>query len=433
MFAIRAYYRRIRVSGIENIPPNSPVIFAPNHQYAFMDALVVTSVTSKIPFFLVRADIFQTRVANFLLRSLRMLPVYRKRDKVDVIKKNEEIFDLCVNILHERKNLIIFPEGNHSKIRRIRTIRKGILRIAFRALNEGSNIDDMVIIPVGINYDDNSNFQSDLFVQFGNPIRVADYNDLYLNNQPRAFGELTSQIHNSLVALTVNIDNAESYKFYENVLKIYTPHFMEMKKMNYKYLTERFSAYNTIIQGMNKIRKDGRDSFKKFEAANNKFFKQRLKSQFDPVYLGKYFGSRLQRFKNYLGLVLFWPIYIYGLINNLPALLIPYIVGKFAVHDDHWRSSVNLSIGLLSFPITYFIQAWIFSRIFHEGWQVTLYLLSVIITGILAKIYQNWIHRFWEGLKIWVLKMSRRREYLRIKSNYNELIKKLDNNLLDIH
>jgi len=37
--AIRAYYRKIKVRGIENVPVNAPIIFAPNHQYAFMDAL----------------------------------------------------------------------------------------------------------------------------------------------------------------------------------------------------------------------------------------------------------------------------------------------------------------------------------------------------------------------------------------------------------
>ncbi len=430
MIAIRAYYRKIKVRGIEKIPLDAPIIFAPNHQYAFMDALVVATVDKRIPYFLVRADIFQSPVANFLLRALRMMPVYRKRDKVDMLSKNEEIFNKCVKILLERKHLIIFPEGNHSKIRRIRTIRKGIMRIAFRAINEDGNIDDLVIIPVGINYDDNSKFQSDLFVQFGDPIKVKDFKDTYQINQSKTFSEMADRIYQSLTALTVNINNADSYKFYENVLKIYTPHYMRKLKMSYKNLVDRFHAYNRIISGMDSLSNAGRNEFKRFEAANNRFFKQRLKSNFDPVYLGRYFDTRLQRFKNYLGLILFWPIYIYGLLNNLLALFLPYIISKFTVRDDHWQSSVKLAIGLLSFPVAYLIQAIIFYQFFPNGWYVFLYLISVVITGILAKIYQEWIHRFWESFKIWILRSSKKREYVRIRNSYNQLIQKLDNTLL---
>lgn len=432
MIAIRAYYRKIKVRGIENIPVDSPIIFAPNHQYAFMDALVVATVNKRIPYFLVRADIFRSPVANFLLRALRMMPVYRKRDKVDMLAKNEDIFNKCVKILLERKHLIIFPEGNHSKIRRIRTIRKGIMRIAFRTINENGNIDDLVIIPVGINYDDNSKFQSDLFVQFGDPIKVIDFKNTYQNNHSKTFSDMADRIYQSLTDLTINISNADSYKFYENVLKIYTPHYMRKLKLSYKNLVERFHAYKKIISGMDGLSNAGRNDFKRFEAANNRFFKQRLKSNFDPVYLGRYFDTRLQKFKNYAGLLLFWPIYIYGLLNNLAALFLPYIICKFTVRDDHWQSSVKLAIGLLSFPVSYLIQAIIFYQFFPNGWYVLLYLISIIITGILAKIYQEWIHRFWESFKIWILRSSKKREYARIRNSYNQLIQKLDSSLLRV-
>ena len=431
MIAIRAYYRKIRVIGLEKIPVDSPIIFAPNHQYAFMDALVVATVNKRIPYFLVRADIFRTPLANFILRALRMMPVYQRKDKVNVIAKNEEIFNECVEILLKRKHLIIFPEGNHSKIRRIRPIRKGIMRIAFRAINEDGNIEDLVIIPVGINYDDHSKFQSDLLIQFGDPIRVSDFKSTYQSNQSKTFSEIGDRIYQSLTELTININNAESYKFYENVLKIYTPHFMRKLKMSYKNLIERFFAYQKIVTGMDHLNKAGRKEFKRFEAANNRFFKQRLKSHFDPVYLGRYFDTRLQKLKNYVGLILFWPVYVYGLLNNMLALLLPYIISKVAVKDDHWESSVKLAIGLLSFPLTYFLQALVFYQFFPNGWYVLIYLISVIITGILAKVYQEWIHRFWENFKIWILKSSKKRDYVRIRNSYNQLIEKLDESLIN--
>jgi 1-acyl-sn-glycerol-3-phosphate acyltransferase len=429
--ALLVYFRRIKVTGRNKIPKDKPIIFAPNHQYAFMDALLLVLVTKKIPYFLVRADIFRRSFANFLLRTLKMMPVYRRqRDNVDVISKNEITFTKCVEILKKGKYLTIFPEGNHSKIRKIRIIRKGLHRIGFRAINEKNARKDLVIIPVGINYDDHSKFQSDILIKFGDPIDLEDYNEAYHENQAKAFSDLSNSIYDQLVNLTVNIQHTDSYKFYENVLKIYTPHFMRKIKLSYKNLLNRFKAYKMIIAGLD-IWKDSRPKdFKKFETKNNKFFRQQIRATFDPVCLGNFFDSRLQQFVNYLLLILFWPIYMYGLINNLIAITLPHIIGQATVKDDHFLSSVKLAIGLLSFPISYLIQGIIFYRFFPNGWYVTLYILSIIITGILAKIYQNWIHRFWEMFKIRLLMMRQKREFIKIKRNYNDLINTLNENLL---
>jgi 1-acyl-sn-glycerol-3-phosphate acyltransferase len=427
--ALLVYFRRIKVVGRENIPKGKPIIFAPNHQYAFMDALLLVMVTRKIPYFLVRADIFKKSFFSFLLRTLKMMPVYRQRDSVDVISKNEETFSKCVDILNNGKHLTIFPEGNHSKIRKIRPIRKGLLRIGFRTINENPESNNLVIIPVGINYDDHSRFQSDILIKFGEPITLEDYNKLYKKNQAKAFSDVSAAIYEDLVDLTVNIQHTESYKFYESVLKLYTPHFMRRIKLKYRNLLERFVAYKKIIAGLDEWNESDPKEFKAFETRNNKFFRQQIRSEFDPVCLGNFFDSRLQRFFNYLLLIIFWPIYMYGLLNNLLAILLPYLIGKAAVKDDHFLSSVKLAIGLLSFPVSYIIQALIFYQFFPNGWYVLLYIVSIIITGVLAKIYQNWIHKFWEMFKIRLLMMNRKRAFVQIKRSYMDLINTLNENI----
>ncbi len=427
--ALLVYFRRIKVVGRENIPKGKPIIFAPNHQYAFMDALLLVMVTRKIPYFLVRADIFKKSFFSFLLRTLKMMPVYRQRDSVDVISKNEETFSKCVDILNNGKHLTIFPEGNHSKIRKIRPIRKGLLRIGFRTINENPESNNLVIIPVGINYDDHSRFQSDILIKFGEPITLEDYNKRYKKNQAKAFSDVSAAIYEDLVDLTVNIQHTESYKFYESVLKLYTPHFMRRIKLKYRNLLERFVAYKKIIAGLDEWNESDPKEFKAFETKNNKFFRQQIRSEFDPVCLGNFFDSRLQRFFNYLLLIIFWPIYMYGLLNNLLAIVLPYLIGKAAVKDDHFLSSVKLAIGLLSFPVSYIIQALIFYQFFPNGWYVLLYIVSIIITGVLAKIYQNWIHKFWEMFKIRLLMMNRKRAFVQIKRSYKDLINTLNENI----
>lgn len=55
---LRLFYKTIVIEGKDNIPNNSPIIFAPNHQNALMDPLAVLYGSKRQIVFLARADIF---------------------------------------------------------------------------------------------------------------------------------------------------------------------------------------------------------------------------------------------------------------------------------------------------------------------------------------------------------------------------------------
>ncbi|MEI6062544.1 MAG: 1-acyl-sn-glycerol-3-phosphate acyltransferase, partial [Bacteroidota bacterium] len=71
--AHRLYYRRITVVGLEKIPADTPVIYAPNHQNALMDPLAVAFAARRQLAFLARADIFQKPAVARLLNMLQIL------------------------------------------------------------------------------------------------------------------------------------------------------------------------------------------------------------------------------------------------------------------------------------------------------------------------------------------------------------------------
>ncbi|HZJ21288.1 MAG TPA: 1-acyl-sn-glycerol-3-phosphate acyltransferase, partial [Pricia sp.] len=53
------YYGKIKISGLENVPRNEPVLFLPNHQGALMDVLLIVTDCHRKPFFLTRSDVFK--------------------------------------------------------------------------------------------------------------------------------------------------------------------------------------------------------------------------------------------------------------------------------------------------------------------------------------------------------------------------------------
>ena len=102
VFAFKRYYGEYVVLGRENIPVNCPVIFAPNHINAFMDAIAVHSIAPpKIPvIFLARADVFNNKTAVKILKFAKILPAFRMRDGIENLGKNNETFEQCVEILY---------------------------------------------------------------------------------------------------------------------------------------------------------------------------------------------------------------------------------------------------------------------------------------------------------------------------------------------
>ena len=96
-------YRRFECEGMERIPENAAVIFAPNHTNGLMDALALVWLSQKYRqiLFVARADIFRNRMMAKLLRSFRMLPIMRIRDGRENLSKNDEIMSQCVEALQE--------------------------------------------------------------------------------------------------------------------------------------------------------------------------------------------------------------------------------------------------------------------------------------------------------------------------------------------
>lgn len=100
----------LKANGIENIP-QPPFILAPNHQSAF-DGLFVASFLRrrllKKTFFYAKADHFKSRFMKFLARINNTLVVDTNNDLRGSIQTLAEI-------LKDKKNILIFPEGTRTK------------------------------------------------------------------------------------------------------------------------------------------------------------------------------------------------------------------------------------------------------------------------------------------------------------------------------
>ncbi|HAW80289.1 MAG TPA: hypothetical protein DCX27_11615, partial [Balneola sp.] len=208
---LKFFYKRIRIIDKHKIPKGKPILLVPNHQNSFMDALLVTTHFYKTTSFLTRAQAFESKFMDWFLRSLNLLPVYRVRDGMSNIQKNNEIFETCINYLSNNEAVLVFAEANHDLKRRLRPFSKGFTRIAFDAEIKNNWNLDLYVQPVGVNYSDHQNSRNEVRVVFGDPIKVSDYKKEYEQDERSAANSLKNQTSENLKPLIMHVPKLDQY------------------------------------------------------------------------------------------------------------------------------------------------------------------------------------------------------------------------------
>lgn len=219
--AIKTNFRKIYLSNTDRIPKDKPVILAANHPTAFMEPCILACFLDRPLYFLVRGDFFKKPLFAYLLRKLHMLPVYRMRDGgYKNLKNNYSTFESCAKALKENKTIMILAEGTAIHEKRLRPIQKGCARIALGALNHFPNMEDIYIVPVGVNYTYADRPRSQVMIDFGAPILAKDYWAQYEENPQLAITKLTNRIRETLEKRVVIVEVEEDERFAEHLFQL---------------------------------------------------------------------------------------------------------------------------------------------------------------------------------------------------------------------
>jgi 1-acyl-sn-glycerol-3-phosphate acyltransferase len=336
------FYRRLKVNNLKNVPTDGPLIFVPNHQNAFMDAIVTTVVSPRNPWFLTRASVFGSATARYWLNLLQMIPIYRFRDGLQNVKKNDETMEMSLNILKDEGTILIFAEGNHDYRWSLRPLQKGLARMSFAFESPSDFTSGLQIVPVGLQYENHNQFRSDLLINFGEPIKVSDYKEIYQSDPIRATNKLLEDVSQNLGSLILNIGDIEMHDKIKSAIKS---------------RVGRESDLLIRLQSDQGFIKDGKFLIKKQRGSN--------------VLLG----------------IIGFPVFLYGAINNLIIfLIIKYIMKKF-IKDAHWTASIKFAGMILLSPVIYLLQTIVIWLYFPDWACVSAYFLSLPLSAVLAGDY----------------------------------------------
>lgn len=410
------FYRKVIVLGRENINPNDPLIFAPNHQNALMDALAVLFTHKGQPVFLARADIFKRKTIAAILYFLKILPVYRIRDGFSSVKGNDEIFTKTIDVLKNKNGLVILPEGDHAGFRRLRQLKKGICRVAFQS-DEATDFNLKIkIIPVGLEYSNYTRFRQVLTVAYGKPIEVSDYHESYKSNPERALNELRSRLSDEMKTIMVHIESEEDYEAIDELRIMINGKYSDDIKVT-KLLRDRI-----LVQKMNKLKTSDETLYRKICSLSLDVKKKAKEFNTDYRLLEKRKHPLGWLIAGMIGIVVTFPLFIYGNIFNLTFLEIPNLQIR-KIKDPQFHSSIRYGISLaLAFvflPLFLILSLFIFS----SWWLGLLIFLTIPFSGLFAWNYYLEFRRIRGGFRVRRLIKEKNREFNLLRSNFNEIVK----------
>lgn len=171
------FFQKIYFANENRIPRDKPVILAINHPTGFMEPIIMAVLLKKPLHFLVRGDFFSKKIYGTLLRALHMIPIFRMRDTTGFsgVKSNFSTFEACYAGLRSGKIIMIFPEGRTVLEKRLRPLQRGLVRIAFGTLERYPDLEDLYIVPVGVNFTDGERPRGKVMINFGEPLSARSF------------------------------------------------------------------------------------------------------------------------------------------------------------------------------------------------------------------------------------------------------------------
>ncbi|MFN3918184.1 MAG: 1-acyl-sn-glycerol-3-phosphate acyltransferase [Flavobacteriales bacterium] len=385
------YFKKIEITGKENIPQKTPVLLALNHQNAFLDAIAVAALFDSQPHFLVRADVFKSPIAKSFFASIRMMPIYRERDGVNTVDYNKPIFEKCYSILAKGGQIILFPEGSHDRHKVLRPIKKGISRIAFGAEEAYDFNLGVQIVPVGINYSQYNKFWGTLHINIGKPVKVSEFVQAYKEHGNKGNKLLSKSVHQALSSVMVDYGKTEFHDALE-FLRLIFPGYIHEKAGERKGMlaSETKSAQVFISKFSQWSEHNATDAhqLKEMSFALRKMLKD---AKLHPHIMSDC-GRKRITLGDRLALVFGAPIFVFGLALHYLPFIYPKRFCENRVKDSVFHSSLKMAFGLVSISATYIIL-FVLGFLFLPIEQAIVFMFMIPLSGIVSIKYYYLLKR----------------------------------------
>ncbi len=418
-FVLRIYFRRIHITGLDNLSYGKPVVLASSHSNSFNDAFVLGTMLDRSLNYLARSDVFKTALIRRIFKSFHMLPIYRIQEGKDNVIRNLDTFGKCFEILQNKGLVLIYAEGLCVQEKRMRPIKKGAARIAFGALENG--VQDIHIVPVGLNYTYPAKFRGEVIISIGKPIKLQELTQLYQEHPAVAYKRLGIRIGKGMMKEMIIIDDPKSEPLAERLLLMVRNH-LQTPFLKWRFTSRKpLETEQAVTNVVNSMKTEKEEEFNKLDKKTSDYF------------------ARLARFKlkdsNIAGQSVSWvqvvlcfmmlPIIFCGYIFRYPVMMTSEFITSRTVKSIEFYGSVFLSVGFIIYLLLLIATCIIFTLILGWLWGLIL-LFAIPLIGFVNIYWEEILLKIISLIRYKIFRKSHREETTQLKALRMSIIRDAD-------
>jgi 1-acyl-sn-glycerol-3-phosphate acyltransferase len=407
--AMRCFFARIEVEGLENVPGSGPVLLVPNHTNGLVDGLIVAGCLQRPVTLTAKSTLAKNPLLRVMMRAVNVITFHRREDIGQGADPGANVSALAEvrARLAQGCAVCLFPEGKSHSEPKIRPFRTGAARIALAYLGEDEDDDHggLQIVPVGLHFREKDRFRSRAWIGFGVPMRLSHW----CGEHPRAgSAELTRWLENRVRDLSLNFDERARSELFSRAADILATGGEAPSELGLRprpRLSEQVRLVHALQRGCEALRKTEGDRLDVLEERVGTYCAELSELGVAPheVYLRMDVGRAVFFVLRELELmVLGLPIALWGLLNHLPSFLVVRGMTRKMAREEDEVASNAIFLSLPVFAFFYIVQISLAAQWLSPGWLL-LYMASLPYTGTYAL---GWFDRVRGALR-------RSRSYLR--------------------
>lgn len=282
--------------------------------------------------------------------------------------------------------LALFPEGTSHSDPRLKPFKSGTARIALSAAQvSGAPVD---LVPVGLYYSRKQVFRSSALMLIGDPVRVRGQGfDVDFEPPSESVRELTDEIARRIAALTLQAESVEAVDLTKLAERIIAAAERDTGSSARMGLVDQLALRQRLLAGQSSL-----ESQRAVEllVARVRAFESRMRAL--RLRVDQSFDRSVQRTMSYLlgrvvQLVLLLVPGLVGLLCHYPTYrLVGYIAFRYARKELDVLATVKVLAGLLLFPVTWAVDAFLIGWL-SRPWLGFLALLLLPLCGYGALLF----------------------------------------------
>lgn len=396
-FSFKLAYQRVEYRGLENIPKDGAVIFAPNHTNGLQDALAILAIDHGPKVFVARADIFKKSALRKILTFLKIMPILRKRDGMENLGQNDAIMEKASQVLMDKVPFCIMAEGTHRPKHSLLPLLKGIFRIALKADSHIAGRMPVYIVPVGVEYGSYYRFRSSLLVNVGEPFDVSAYRNAHAEMSDAELLHSMREILTGRMQDTIfYVPDDEDYEAMLTICRCVSEYRLRRQGIR-NTLYNRMMMNKTVVSELVALR-SGSDETSQKTWTRLRDAAMLCSEQCSEKGISAYSLARPDLSRSIalhtMAVLLGLPFAVYSAVAASPVLIVNWIVCR-SLEDAAFRNSFSYVLTMLLHPIVTAAWAAVMFCCIPCVWVALPLWILTIFSVIIS-------HDYWKMLRHWV-------------------------------